>query len=143
MTKVLTIRVPPVLLSQADAKAARCGMDRTQYVRHLIESDLAMDESARLGKFQSEDLAGRFRLGGFSATNERVREQWRNRQTRHREAERGFDGFARADGDPAAKTSPFPQMSHPTALVQKLWNYCNILRDDGHEERQNEEGTNP
>jgi len=22
-------------------------------------------------------------------------------------------------------------MSHPSALVQKLWNYCNILRDDG------------
>ena len=22
-------------------------------------------------------------------------------------------------------------MSDPTALVQKLWNYCNILRDDG------------
>ena len=22
-------------------------------------------------------------------------------------------------------------MSKPTALVQKLWNYCNILRDDG------------
>ena len=22
-------------------------------------------------------------------------------------------------------------MSNPTALVQKLWNYCNILRDDG------------
>jgi type I restriction enzyme M protein len=21
-------------------------------------------------------------------------------------------------------------MSNPTALVQKLWNYCNILRDD-------------
>ncbi len=22
-------------------------------------------------------------------------------------------------------------MSNPNALVQKLWNYCNILRDDG------------
>ena len=22
-------------------------------------------------------------------------------------------------------------MSNPAALVQKLWNYCNILRDDG------------
>ena len=22
-------------------------------------------------------------------------------------------------------------MSNPSALVQKLWNYCNILRDDG------------
>jgi type I restriction-modification system DNA methylase subunit len=23
------------------------------------------------------------------------------------------------------------QMSNPQQLVQKLWNYCNILRDDG------------
>ena len=23
------------------------------------------------------------------------------------------------------------RMSTPSALVQKLWNYCNILRDDG------------
>lgn len=23
------------------------------------------------------------------------------------------------------------RMSNPTALVQKLWNHCNILRDDG------------
>jgi hypothetical protein len=22
-------------------------------------------------------------------------------------------------------------MTNPTQLVQKLWNYCNILRDDG------------
>ena len=22
-------------------------------------------------------------------------------------------------------------MANPTALVQKLWNYCNVLRDDG------------
>lgn len=22
-------------------------------------------------------------------------------------------------------------MSNPTALAQKVWNYCNILRDDG------------
>ena len=29
-------------------------------------------------------------------------------------------------------------MSHLTSLVQKLWNYCNILRDDGH--TQKEEG---
>jgi hypothetical protein len=27
--------------------------------------------------------------------------------------------------------NPFLSMSTPNALVQKLWNYCNILRDDG------------
>ncbi len=31
-----------------------------------------------------------------------------------------------------AKSSKGVQfMNNPTALVQKLWNYCNILRDDG------------
>ena len=37
---------------------------------------------------------------------------------------------------PASATSgraelPELEMSNPTALVEKLWNYCNILRDDG------------
>jgi len=87
MTKVLTVRVPPVLLGQADAKAARLGLDRTQYVRQLIERDLT-DNEARAGGFKSEDLAGRFRLGGTSATNARVRQQWRQRQQPRREANR-------------------------------------------------------
>lgn len=30
-------------------------------------------------------------------------------------------------------------MTNPIALVQKHWNHCNILRDDGHEERQKAE----
>ncbi len=28
-------------------------------------------------------------------------------------------------------TFRFESMSTPSALVQKLWNYCNIFRDDG------------
>ena len=84
MTKVLTVRVPLVLLSQADAKAARLGLDRTQYVRQLIQQDLDADDGAKSRRFQSEDLAGRFRLGGASATNERVRQQWRQRQRQRR-----------------------------------------------------------
>jgi type I restriction enzyme M protein len=35
-----------------------------------------------------------------------------------------------ADGG-SRQLSPSNTMSNPTALVQKLWNYCNILRDDG------------
>lgn len=88
MTKVLTVRVPLVLLSRADAKAARLGLDRTEYVRQLIQQDLADDERAHPRVFRSEDLAGRFRLGGASATNERVRQQWRQRQRERREAHR-------------------------------------------------------
>lgn len=87
MTKVLTLRVPPALLSLADAKAARLGLDRTQYVRRLIEQDLA-ESGPRPAGFQSEDLAGAFRLGGASATNTRVRQQWRQRQRQRRETNR-------------------------------------------------------
>ena len=29
------------------------------------------------------------------------------------------------------KMSRFDSMTTPNALVQRLWNYCNILRDDG------------
>ena len=77
MTKVLTVRVPVVLLSQADAKATRLGLDRTQYVRQLIQQNLTDGDAVRQRGFKSEDLAGRFRLGGTSATNERVRQQLR------------------------------------------------------------------
>jgi hypothetical protein len=82
MTKVLTVRVPPELLSRADAKAARLGMDRTQYVRHLIQADLLADPGGRRNGFQSEDLAGRYRLGGASATNARTRQQLRQKHQR-------------------------------------------------------------
>jgi hypothetical protein len=83
MTKVLTVRMPPALITRADAKAARLGMDRTQYVRHLIQQDLSLDDLKAPG-FKSEDLAGAFELGGQPATNERVRSQWQKRlATRH------------------------------------------------------------
>ena len=32
---------------------------------------------------------------------------------------------------PSAPSAVKKAMSNPNALVQKLWNYCNILRDDG------------
>jgi hypothetical protein len=87
MTKVLTVRVAPELLSRADAKAAMLGLDRTQYVRHLILADLAEPSETRGSRFKSEDLAGRFRLGGQSATNPRVRNQLRNKAKRARETD--------------------------------------------------------
>lgn len=81
MTSVLTIRVPPLLLSQAEARAARLGLDRAKYVRGLIERDLAESAETRVHQFSSEDLAGVLKLGkGGSATNDRVRKQLRARQ---------------------------------------------------------------
>jgi hypothetical protein len=84
MTTILTIRVPVDLLSRAEARAHRLGLDRAKYVRQLIEQDTdAAGEAGRSGAgFASEDLAGRFKLGGRSATNRRVRQRLRTRAAR-------------------------------------------------------------
>ena len=77
MTKVLTVRIPVDLLSRAEARAHRLGLDRAKYVRQLIEQDMDAaggEDISRTG-FVSEDLAGSFRLGGRPATNRRVRER--------------------------------------------------------------------
>ncbi len=58
MTKVLTIRVSPDLLSKAEGRAARLGLDRAKYVRSLIEEDLAREPAKRKHVFASEDLIG-------------------------------------------------------------------------------------
>jgi len=81
MTKVLTVRVPVALLSRAEARAHRLGLDRAKYVRQLIEQDIdaAEGEGTSRKAFVSEDLAGSFRLGGRPATNRRVREQMQAR----------------------------------------------------------------
>jgi predicted DNA-binding protein len=81
MTKVLTIRIPPHLLAQAEAKAARLGMARAKYFRSLIERDLAEKEAKRKHKFASEDLVGCYTSPspGQSATNARVRQVMRQR----------------------------------------------------------------
>lgn len=78
MSGVLTVRITPELLARADARAARMGLERARYVRGLIERDLAADEASPR-QFASEDLVGRFHLGGKPATNQRVRERLRQR----------------------------------------------------------------
>jgi hypothetical protein len=90
MTKILTIRIPPALLSQAEAKAARLGIDRAKYVRGLIEEDLAKKEPKKKHKFASEDLAGSCvsLAGGRPATNAVVREMMRRRLLAKRERNR-------------------------------------------------------
>lgn len=86
MSAVLTVRIAPELLAKAEARASQLGLDRARYVRNLIERDLENDADAPQRHFASEDLVGRFRLGGQSAGNDRVREQLKARS--HREAHR-------------------------------------------------------
>ena len=88
MTKILTIRIPPELLSKAEARAARLGLDRAKYVRSLIEEDLAAKEPQRKHRFASADLAGSYVGDGKSATNARVREVGQQRLSAKREKNR-------------------------------------------------------
>src|SRR5438105_279420 len=88
MSRVLTVRIEPSLLSRAEARAARLGLDRAGYVRNLIERDLAEGDTPGRRRFASEDLVGAFRLGGASATNARTRERLRRRSVGKRETHR-------------------------------------------------------
>lgn len=72
MSRALTVRIEPSLLSRAEARAARLGLDRAGYVRNLIQRDLEELDSTARSRFASEDLVGRFRLGGASTTNARA-----------------------------------------------------------------------
>lgn len=80
MTAVLTVRMDPSLLTQAGARAAQLGLDRSGYVRDLITRDVTDGPARGRPRFASEDLAGAYRLGGRSATNARVRERLRARR---------------------------------------------------------------
>ena len=82
MTRVLTVRIAPGLLAKAEARATQLGLDRAGYLRNLIERDLENAGAARKRRFASEDLVGRFRLGGQSANNRRVRETLKTRSRR-------------------------------------------------------------
>lgn len=88
MTQVLTVRIPPQLLSKAEARAARLGLDRAKYVRGLIEQDLSLETKQPKRKFASEDLIGSVALGKGPYTNQRVRELMRARVTAKREKNR-------------------------------------------------------
>ncbi|MEA3208084.1 MAG: hypothetical protein QOE70_1141 [Chthoniobacter sp.] len=88
MTRVLTIRIPPDLLSRAEAKAARLGLDRAKYVRGLIEEDLAEKGRKPKHKFASEDLIGSVPIGKGPYTNQRVREMMRAKLLAKREKNR-------------------------------------------------------
>ncbi len=82
MSHMLTVRIGPGLLAKAEARAAQLGLYRARYLRSLIERDAENGSASPRRRFASEDLVGRFRLGGKSANNQRVRENLR-RRSRH------------------------------------------------------------
>ncbi|MDB6038482.1 MAG: hypothetical protein JWM99_2323 [Verrucomicrobiales bacterium] len=88
MSKVLTVRIAPELLMKAQARAVQLGMDRTGYVRNLIEQDLHIAKTSDKPRLVSEDLVGAFRLGGRSATNQRAREVLKQKSATKRERHR-------------------------------------------------------
>jgi predicted DNA-binding protein len=77
MTKVLTVRIDPVLLQKAEARAARLGVDRAHYVRLLIEEDVSCMSDERKARFASADLAGIYEGTGKAATNQETRSRLR------------------------------------------------------------------
>lgn len=83
MTKILTLRLDPELMDRAEIRAARLGLDRTKYVRLLIEEDLATPPTAAQRKFASEDLVGMYEGSGTAATNAKVREQLRKPKAKY------------------------------------------------------------
>jgi len=86
MTKVLTIRISPDLLSKAEAKAAQLGMDRAKYLRSLVEDDVRSTENAPRHRFASEDLVGiHSEKPSLPATNARTTEMMRRKILAQRE----------------------------------------------------------
>jgi len=88
MSKVSTLRIKPELLARAESRAVQLGLDRAGYVRSLIEQDLKAAKCKSERRFASEDLVGKFRLGGRGATNARSREMLRRRAQKKRETDR-------------------------------------------------------
>ena len=80
MTKILTLRLDPVLLEKAEARAARLGMDRAKYVRSLIEEDLESTGKKTGSGFASSDLAGLYEGSGRAATNSETRARMRRKR---------------------------------------------------------------
>ncbi len=69
MSNILTVRLLPEELGSCDARAAALGMTRTDYIRHLIRTDLSGGKPGRARKrrFASRDLIGSVHLGHGSA----------------------------------------------------------------------------
>jgi hypothetical protein len=59
---VLTVRLPPSLLSRLDRKAAALGRARAEHVRQVLEADLAAPPP-KSKRFACLSLRGRYALG--------------------------------------------------------------------------------
>jgi hypothetical protein len=89
MTQALTVRVSPSLIAKADARAAELGLDRSKYLRSLIEQDVnASRRGGRSRKFASEDFIGSVPLARGPYTNRRIRAVVRERLVAKREKNR-------------------------------------------------------
>ena len=79
MTRPISIRALPSVIAEMDARAARLGQRRTQYILSLVERDLTKEQSSRPHCFASDDLIGSFRTGLKSGDNAAVRQTIRQR----------------------------------------------------------------
>ena len=82
MPNVLTVRIPPPLLSRLDRKAAALGRTRAEHVRQVLEADLAAPQPKSKG-FACLSLKGGYALGRGS-DNAAVRKAFRRAYEKNR-----------------------------------------------------------
>jgi hypothetical protein len=82
MTKPISLRARPSLISAMDARAAQLGQDRTKYILTLVERDLSEAKKPRKYKFKSYDLIGAYHTGIKSGDNATIRKIIRQRLER-------------------------------------------------------------
>lgn len=63
MTKLLSIRVKPELISAIDERSDEVGRNRSQYVLGLIQQDIEGARRRSGHRFASDDLIGAIRTG--------------------------------------------------------------------------------
>ncbi|MEI7937009.1 MAG: hypothetical protein WCK27_09990 [Verrucomicrobiota bacterium] len=66
MTHVVSQRMPPKKVAAIDRRATDSGLNRTKYLLHLVDQDLARPARKSKRQFASLHLLGRFRSRGSS-----------------------------------------------------------------------------
>ncbi len=66
MTTVLSVRLPSKKMAELERRASSNGMDRSEYVRNLIERALDAKSATGRRRFSSMDLLGRYAIGAGS-----------------------------------------------------------------------------
>jgi hypothetical protein len=66
MTTVLSVRLALKKMVELDRRASSSGMERSEYVRNLIEQALEAKPAAGSRRFSSMDLCGRYAIGAGS-----------------------------------------------------------------------------